>query len=184
MKLSLCPALPLHSPCPLTGSLPPQPVYSSDQQYMPQAVNSLDLTSLPTIMQTCFWIFLFFSGAFQGHLGLWLQGAVLFHTSQTRTFPLLPLWSHLLLPMFTLSPFPNPRCLPWTHHCPQRDAGTERRGAGAAVRQQQMQCQVPRGFRSSRKRLINQRGFIKEPGEPLKNLELCLRGSDFRSCSI
>lgn len=94
-----------------------------------QAVNSLDLTSLLTIMQTCFCVSLFFSSAHQGHLGLWLQGAVLLHTSQTGTLPLLPPWSHMLPAVSTLSPFPKPRCLPWTYHCPQRDAGTGRWGA-------------------------------------------------------
>lgn len=53
-----------------------------------------------------------------------------------------------------------------------------------SLRQQQMQCQVPRGFHSCKKRLISQRGFIKKPVEPVKNLEVCLRVRDFRSWSI
>ena len=165
--------------CPTTSNT--KPLYSSNQHYMLQAVNYLDLTSLPAITQTCFWISLFLAvpvraTSASGSRGLCCStppkpGHFLCSHLGLTCFPLCSL-SALFL---TLAACPG-------HITAHREMQVQRDEVlDVALRQQQMQCQVPWGFHNCRKRPINQRGFIKEPGEPLKNLEVCLRVRDFRS---
>lgn len=184
-KFFLCPALPLHSPCPLAHcptSSNTRPVYSSNHTCYRLLIPWTSLV-YPQSCKHAFG-FLFFQQCLSGppwplaprgctapHLPNW-------YTSSARTL-VSPTSPCSLSALFLTLAASRGHITAHREMQVQRDEVPD-----VAPRQQQMQCQVPRGFHSCRKRLTGQRGFIEEPGEPLKNLEVCLRERDFRSCSI